>query len=649
MTFTKSICFILIAICSISAKAQEYDGELQFIGKNFLNKEPLNGTTIKVMSGSTTISEYNTKDKNNFKTTLAFGKIYDVYFINSLCQTMYININTADIPENKRYYRITYALDVPFFKKDPSIIDTNQFKNPFHKIIFDGKSRFIDDTAHMSRFLKNLYVKVPVLKKDTIVPIVKKVKELVQLTGKLVLNNDKQTPIKNKTVSLLNNKGDVISSSQTTNNGAFIFQNVDIEQADAINLLLNSNDNPNNDNIKLINNASEKIAISTNDFQTQSFKKNSNDNLFNKLINNDFNFNISGKLIASKGILKKIASDKNVYLMNSKNIIIQKTKTNALGNFLFPKIFPGQEYSIAYDSVDSDPSYIMNLYSLKDKFIKRLDSVSSNRFHYKFLAVSSSTFNDLVIDESELKMTVKGRLCGDNKSNPLSNLKVLLLNDQYEKIDSAVTDKNGDFTFKHVSYNKQFLITAENERNILESFSNILVFNNDDNLIKVVSTVKGRHFEYKPLSTEQSQMSDLYVDDPWLAIINHDKSSKNKVGSTEKIIENILFEFNKAELQPQSQLTLDKVVLAMLSNDKFNIELSAHSDSKGSDAYNLKLSEQRANASKNYIVSKGVNPNRIKAIGYGETKLLNNCGNTVICSEDEHAVNRRLEFVLIFN
>lgn len=86
----------------------------------------------------------------------------------------------------------------------------------------------------------------------------------------------------------------------------------------------------------------------------------------------------------------------------------------------------------------------------------------------------------------------------------------------------------------------------------------------------------------------------------------------------------------------------------MLSNDKFNIELSAHSDSKGSDAYNLKLSEQRANSAKNYIISKGISAARITAKGYGESKLLNNCGNNVVCSEDEHAVNRRLEFKLTF-
>lgn len=650
MQFIKTLFFITLSVLSFCAKAQEYDGELQFIGKNYLYSKPLTNTKIKVMKGTTVISEFNTKDNNSFKTKLDYGNVYDIYFYNDKCQPMYIRIFADGIPEEKRHYRITYALDIPFFPKDPNTIDTAQFTKQFHQIVFDGKSKFVDDTVYMNKFISNIYKKEPVVKKDTTVPFIttEKIKEYIQLAGKLSLDNDKQTPIKNKTVSLLNKKGEIISSSQTTNHGMFIFQGVDAEQADGITLSLNSTDNPNNDKIKLLNTSSEKIDIAISDpNQTYAFKNKGENQLISKLTNNEFKYNIAGKLVATNGAERKVGSNKTVYLMNNNNQIIQKTKTNALGNFLFYKIIPGDSYYLAYDSADSELNYIMNLYSVKDKFIKRLDSVSGKKFIYKFLSVSNTTFNDIVVDDSELKMNIKGRLYGDNKNNPLANLKVMLLNDQFEKIDSATTNEKGDFSFKHMPYTKQLLITAENEKNILESFNNILVFDNEDNLIKLVSTVKGQRFNYKPLSAEQSKLSEIYVDDPWLSIIEKD-GQNNKPGNNATIVENILFEFNKANLQEQSKQTLDKVVLAMLSNEKFNIELSAHSDSKGSDTYNLKLSEQRANSAKNYILSKGVSAARIKAIGYGESKLINNCGNNVICSDDEHAVNRRLEFKLIF-
>lgn len=650
MNFIKSVLFITLSIFSLLLKAQQYDGELQFVGRNFLNNKPLNFTQVKVMKGNTLVSEFNTKGSNDFKTRLEYGNVYDIYLMNAVSQLMFIRVYADGIPENKRHYRITYALDIPFFTKDQNI-DTMHFAKQFHQIVFDGKSKFVDDTVYMNKFIRNIYKKETIVKKDTTVPFIntEKLKEYVQLAGKLSLDNDKQSPLKNKTVNLVNRKGVVISTSQTTNHGMFVFQGIDAEQAEGVSITLSGAENPNNNKIKLQNSALENLDLATGTNQSFSFKNREGSNLITKLIDKAFKYNIAGKLVATNGTEKKVASDKTVYLMGDKNNVLQKTKTNVLGNFLFSRVTPGQSYAIAYDSADAETNFIMNLYSVKDKFIRRLDSVSGKKFIYKFLAVSNSTFNDLVMDDSELKINVKGRLYGDNKNNPLGNMKVLLLNDNFEKIDSAMTDNKGDFSFKHLPYTKQFLLTADNEKNILESFNNILVFDNEDNLIKLVSLVKGHRFHYKPLSTEQSRFSEIYVDDPWLSIIDREMKSNAKTGIAETIIENILFEFNKAELQPQSQQTLDKVVLAMLSNKKFNIELSAHSDSKGGDAYNLKLSEQRANSAKAYIISKGISEDRITAKGYGESRLINNCGNNVICSDDEHAVNRRLEFKLIFN
>ena len=651
MHFNKIIFFIIMTCCSFLAKAQ-YDGDLQFVGRTFINNKPLNNTKIRVTTGGKTISEFDTKNNNNFKTRLEFGNTYDIYFTNASSQTMFIRIYADGVPENKRYIKMTYALDIPFFIKDPNIIDTEKFIEPFHQIMFDGKSKFVDDTVYMNKFIKKIYAKKKVAsKKDTTAPILttEKIKEYLQLAGKLSLDNDKKTPIKNKTVTLLNKKGEVISKAQTTNHGAFVFQHVDADEVDGVSLALSSADNPNNDKVKLQNSWSDNVEVaSANPNETYTFKNKGDNNIVSKLVDNAFDYNIAGKLVATNGSEKKVGSDKTVYLLNEKNTVIQKTKTNVLGTFLFGNIIPGHDYAIAYDSADAEPNFIMNLYSVKDKFIKRLDSVSNKKFIYRFLSVSSSSFNELVMDDSELKMNMTGRLFGNNKNNPLIDMKVVLLNDKYETIDSAITNKDGDFSFKHLPYTKQLLISAQNEKNILESFDNILVFDNADNLIKIVSQVKGQRFIYKPLEIELYRITEVYVDDPWLSIIEKENADKTKTGDNATIVENILFEFNKADLQEQSKQTLDKVVLAMKSNEKFNIELNAHSDSKGGDAYNLKLSEQRASTSKNYIISKGINANRIKSKGYGETKLLNNCGNGIICSDDEHAVNRRLEFKLIF-
>lgn len=642
----RAFILLLFTFSSILFKAQEYDGILQFKGHNFFNSKELLNTKVKIVSGSSVVSEFNTNQSNNFKTELAYGKTYDIYFSNAKSQTMYIRVY-ADIPVKKRSYNITYELDIPFFPRDAKILDTTQFKKPFHQIVFDGKSRFVDDTTYMNNFLRSVYKKET--PKDTTVPFIttEKIKEYAQLVGKLKMDNDKQSPIKNKPISVVNKSGKVMASSVTTDNGMFVFQNIDMNEADGLNVTLTDVDNPNKVPLRLLSSNSTSLSLSANSDDTYSFKNKENDNIIKKLVDKDYKFNVAGKMVAINGTDKKVAANKTVYLLSSKNNVIQKVKTNALGSFLFTKVVPGYQYSIAFDSIDSEPNYVMSLFSTKDKFIRKIDSLSNKRFVYKFLSFAGTSFNDLIIDDSELKMNVKGKLYGDNKNNPLSNIKVLLLNDKYETIDTAMTSKEGNFLFDHVPYAKQFLISADNNGSVLDAFNNILVFDNDDNLIKVVTLVRGQKFNYKPLLTEQSRISDIYIDDPWLALINKEvKKGETKNNAT--IIENILFEFNKSDLLPQSQQTLEKVVIAMLANKNFNVELSAHSDSKGSDAYNLKLSEQRANSAKNYIVSKGIEASRITAIGYGESKLLNNCGNGTTCSEDEHAVNRRLEFKLIF-
>lgn len=645
--------FILIFcsfVLNVLSAQSEYDGSLQFVGINTFNEKPLPFTKIKVKVGSNVIKEIDTKSSNEFKVQLEFGNTYDLYLSNAKAQTMFVRVY-ADIPEKKRNLRTTYALEIPFFPKDATNLDTTQFVNQFHQIVFDGKNKFVDDTVYMNKFLSRLY-KIPKDEEETEVKTVvkvEKVKQYVQLAGKLSFDNDKKTPLKRKLVSVVNQQGDVIASSLTTNHGVFVFPGIDLDAAEGLSIHLSESENPNHERVKLETTQTESVDIISSTGNDYQFRRTEARNVIQKIIDPDFRYNVGGKLISTKGDEKKVAANKEVCLLGKQNNIIQKVKTNALGNFLFTRVIPNQEYSFSFDTTEFGIDGNLNLFSVSDKFIKRIDSTSKNKFIYKFISTSQSAFSEMIVDDSELKMNVKGRLCGDNKNNPLANVKVLLLNDKYETIDTTITNDKGDFVFNYLPYTRQILISVENEKNLLEAFSNILVFDNDQNLIKLVSLVKGNSFRYKPLPTEQELLTEVYVDDPWLSVIKPKTKNGKVVEAKETIVENILFEFNKSELLAQSKQTLDKVILAMNANQNFKVELGAHSDSKGGDAYNLKLSDERAKSAKDYIVSKGIDAKRIIAKGYGETKLLNNCGNDVKCSDDEHAVNRRLEFKLIYN
>lgn len=109
------------------------------------------------------------------------------------------------------------------------------------------------------------------------------------------------------------------------------------------------------------------------------------------------------------------------------------------------------------------------------------------------------------------------------------------------------------------------------------------------------------------------------------------------------VLENIYYDFDKHNIRPDAALVLDQLVRTMRDNPTLKIELSSHTDSRGNDNYNMALSQRRAQAAVDYIISQGIDRDRLVARGYGETRLINHCGNGVKCSDDEHQANRRTE------
>jgi len=108
-------------------------------------------------------------------------------------------------------------------------------------------------------------------------------------------------------------------------------------------------------------------------------------------------------------------------------------------------------------------------------------------------------------------------------------------------------------------------------------------------------------------------------------------------------LDNIFYELAKWNIRPDAAIELDKLVETLKENPTVKIELSAHTDCRGKDAYNLSLSEKRAKSAVDYILKKGIPKESITSKGYGETMPSENCDCTK-CTEDEHQRNRRTEF-----
>jgi outer membrane protein OmpA-like peptidoglycan-associated protein len=112
-------------------------------------------------------------------------------------------------------------------------------------------------------------------------------------------------------------------------------------------------------------------------------------------------------------------------------------------------------------------------------------------------------------------------------------------------------------------------------------------------------------------------------------------------------LNNIYYDLNKFFIRADAAKELDRVVKLLQEYPAMKIELRSHTDARSSDVYNAKLSENRARAAMDYIVSRGILPKRLTAKGYGETEIINGCADGVACSDTQHQQNRRTEFKII--
>jgi outer membrane protein OmpA-like peptidoglycan-associated protein len=620
--------------------------QITIIGHNRLNNTKLTHTKIFVRDGGNQLEKLETKNSADFMLRLNYGTIYRIYFQNDQCPLMFMEVIANNIPVDKQEYKMIYELNIPFFYRNDEDVDTSVFQKPFHKVIYNGITKMIEDTAYNNMFARRIIKSQTYVAeaRDNLAPL----KEIeIIIAGRACLNSNTKLAIINQSISLIGKNGAILKSTKTNRFGAFSFTG--IKASEVIKIKIDNKNELNNAQVTLYNSENKKVISAQG--TPMGIETSLKQDEVSALTDNNYSYNIGGKLILSSKTQKKFLANKTVYLSNKRNTVIRKTTTNMLGTFVFEDIRPDNTYFIGVDAKESGPGERIDFLNKDDKMIAHLDTLASERRSLKVTSDYNERFNDISISDDEMRMNVKAKLFGDNTNNPLGKLKILLLNDMYEVIDSAVTDDFGAFRFKYLPFLKRFYLSAENKSNILDVFNNILVYSNDDNMIKIMTHEKGSKFKYKPMPGEMNKLKDIEIEDPWLDFVKPEQSgssNKRSTGTSRKtIIENILFETNKYELLPQAKEILDKVILVLNTNTNIRLEISAHTDSKGNDTDNLKLSQLRAKTTREYISAAGIEESRLISVGHGENRLLNKCGNNVSCSELEHAQNRRVEFKIL--
>lgn len=163
---------------------------------------------------------------------------------------------------------------------------------------------------------------------------------------------------------------------------------------------------------------------------------------------------------------------------------------------------------------------------------------------------------------------------------------------------------------------------------------------NQGNFVRALMEGYTPHEEYIGVSDGKPKIIDFYLERDRITAGYGDDLAKLLQLST------IYFDFDKYNIRKDSEVEIEKVIAAMEKYPSLKIKVNSHTDSRGPAAYNLWLSQKRAESTVNYMVAKGISEDRLLSEGFGESKLLNECEDGVPCSSKKHDINRRSEFII---
>ncbi|MDO9261842.1 MAG: OmpA family protein [Flavobacteriaceae bacterium] len=215
---------------------------------------------------------------------------------------------------------------------------------------------------------------------------------------------------------------------------------------------------------------------------------------------------------------------------------------------------------------------------------------------------------------ADCNQKVHGKVFEYNKKTNLAGTEIVLYDENGDKLKSVTVNQDAGFSFE-LECRKNYQLVA-NKKGYTET-------------IKKITT-----------TDENLKTYDLTIELPKEEFVSVNNKLMIKINP-------IYFDLNSSFIRKDAEDELKKVVDIMIRFPDVIIECGSHTDARASEHYNMWLSERRAKNTINYILSKGISPDRITGKGYGKSQLINNCKEVSLCSEAQHQLNRRTEFVVI--
>ena len=212
--------------------------------------------------------------------------------------------------------------------------------------------------------------------------------------------------------------------------------------------------------------------------------------------------------------------------------------------------------------------------------------------------------------------TLAGTVVDLESDNVLENAHVKLLDEKFQEVAQITTGKDGSYSFE-VKCNEKYYVRAEKED--FETKEVSVIMDATDGIKNLKLPLEKR---IKPIEvgTNLAKTLDIPI---------------------------IYFDLDKSFITKAAKFELEKIVAVMNQYPSMKIDVRSHTDSRQTAKYNIALSERRAKSTIDWLIKNGIAKNRLTGKGYGETQLVNRCSDNTDCSEEEHQLNRRSEFIVL--
>ena len=257
------------------------------------------------------------------------------------------------------------------------------------------------------------------------------------------------------------------------------------------------------------------------------------------------------------------------------------------------------------NSPKDDFAYLIDVKSKKGFFSSNKDGGEGYDDIYKFIETKKLTCEQII----------SGKIIDLDSNSSITNAKITLFDSNMTPLNNSSSDQNGDYKFQ-VECGLLYTIRAEKQ----DYRSNEKQSRVDNNSGKTVLDI----------ALEKDQCNVTVGDD---------------LGKCFGI-KMIYFDFDKSNIRTEAAIDLEKILNVLNQYPKMHLDIRSHTDSRGTAAYNEDLSDRRAKSTIAWLIKNGISSSRLIGKGYGESKLVNNCNDDAVCSEEEHQLNRRSEFII---